>query len=224
MPAVTEAPRKSRTADPRAKNLEKANAARHGRAATALKADARAGRLPVAKLLGDERAKGVKVLSLLRVMRGCDLRLALDALLVCRINGARTCGELADSEREAVAGALSALSPGRTVGTARPVTDEAGPRDAELDRLILYTRAVAPVVELRPSEFAAARTGLEVDPLLLRMVDRMVDALRRYEKEDVGSEVAHVVLGQFLRYRNYVAKVARGEYPPPSLRTPAEVE
>jgi hypothetical protein len=221
MPAVLDAPRSKRAGD---QTETKAAGGRRGSVSASLKADARTGRLPVTRLLADKRAREVKVLSLLRVIRGCDLQLALESLLVSRINGARTCGELSAEEREAIAEALAGLTEGRPGGTVLVITDEPGPRDAELDRLILGTRGVAPVVELKPSEFAAARTGLEVDPLLLRMIDRLVDALRQYEKEDVGGQLAHTVLGQFLRYRNYVPKVARGELPPPSLRSPAEVE
>jgi hypothetical protein len=221
MPAVMDTPRTKRRGDHAG---TKDAGGRRGSVPASLKADARAGRSSVAHLLADSRAREVKVLSLLRVVRGCDLHLALESLLVARINGARTCGQLSAEEREAIEKALAGLTEGKPSGTARVMTDEAGPRDAELDRLLLATRGVAPVVELRPSEFAAARTGLEVDPLLLRMIDRLVDALRRYEKEDVGGQLAHVVLGQFLRYRNYVPKVARGELPRPSLRSPAEVE
>ena len=86
------------------------------------------------------------------------------------------------------------------------------------------TRRTVPAVELVPSEFAAARTGLEVDPVLLRMVDRLVDAVRLYAERDDGGVRARVVAEQWIRYRNYIPKVASGEYPRPGQRGPAVVE
>ena len=84
--------------------------------------------------------------------------------------------------------------------------------------------AQAPSVELAPSEFAAARAGLESDPLLLRMVDRLVDAVRLYVERDDGGVRARVVAEQWIRFRNYRAKVASGELPAPTQRGPAVPE
>lgn len=187
-----------------------------------LKAEARSGRLDVAALLADPRARQAKVLSLLPMVPRCTLHVALEALLACQINGARTCGELSVPERTELARAVQEV--GHGVGRTKHPPAPANPagRDVELDRAITRTRTVA--VELSPAEFAAARTGLEVDPLLLRMVDRLVAALRLYAVRDDGGQQAHVVLEQWLRYRNYLAKLAAGEYTPPSVRGPAEVE
>jgi hypothetical protein len=96
--------------------------------------------------------------------------------------------------------------------------------DRELDRVLSGARIQAPSVELAPSEFAAARAGLESDPLLLRMVDRLVDAVRLYADRDDGGQRARIVAEQWIRFRNYRAKVASGEFPPPKLRGPAVLE
>jgi len=96
--------------------------------------------------------------------------------------------------------------------------------DRELDRVLSGARVHAPSVELAPSEFAAARAGLESDPLLLRMVDRLVDAVRLYAACDDGGVRARAVAEQWVRFRNYRAKVVAGEYPPPAQSSPAAVE
>jgi len=186
-----------------------------------LKADARAGRLGVEALLDDPRAGRVSVLTALSMLPRTSLEAVLEALLVCRINGARECGELPGTERRRL---VIALAEGTRVSpnTLTPAQPEAV--DRELERVLASARVRAPRVELRPSEFAAARVGLETDPLLLRMVDRLVDAVRLYAERDDGGARARVVAEQGIRFRNYNAKVASGEYPPPTLREPAAVE
>jgi hypothetical protein len=96
--------------------------------------------------------------------------------------------------------------------------------DRDLARVLRVTREAVPVVELSPSEFAAARSGLEADPTLLRMVDRLVDVVRMYADHDDGGVRARVVAKQWILFRNYRGKVARGEYPTPSQHGPAVVE
>jgi hypothetical protein len=202
--------------------LAKANQRR--RAITALKADARGGRRSPAALLGDERAAQVKVLTLLTMIPRCTQRVALEALLVCQINGARRCEELSESERRELAAAVLQVGQGIAVSLRRALPSHPEGADRELDRVLRGTRQSVPAVELAPSEFAAARTGLEADPLLLRMVDRLVDAVRLYAERDDGGARARVVAEQWIRYRNHVGKVARGECPPPTQRGPAALE
>jgi hypothetical protein len=202
--------------------LAKAN--RRRAAISALKADARGGRLGPAALLGDPRAAQVKVLTLLSMIPRCTLRVSLEALLACQINGARRCGELSGPERRELAAAVSQIGQGIAVPLRRALPSHPEGADRELDRVLRGTRAAVPAVELAPSELAAARTGLEADPLLLRMVDRLVDAVRLYAERDDGGVRARVVSEQWIRYRNYIGKVARGEYPPPTQRGPAVLE
>lgn len=206
----------------RAASLEKAN--RRRREVAGLKADARAGRLGTEQLLADPRAQKTAAFTLLSMLPRVSLRVALEAFLACQINGARTCGELSSAERTAIAETLSQIGPGiaSLPAPAMPGQSEGG--DRELDRVLSGARVHAPTVELAPSEFAAARTGLESDPLLLRMVDRLVDAVRLYAERDDGGQRARVVAEQWIRYRNYRAKVADGTYPPPKLRGPAVLE
>jgi hypothetical protein len=154
----------------------------------------------------------------------CGLQVSLEALLVCQINGARLCGHLSGPERRALATALSQIGQGNAVPPRRGLPSHPEGADRELDRIVRGTRRTAPAVELVPSEFAAARTGLEVDPVLLRMVDRLVDAVRLYAERDDGGARARVVAEQWIRYRNYIPKVASGEYPRPGQRGPAAVE
>jgi hypothetical protein len=212
----------SAAAAQRAAGLVKAN--RRRREEGALKAEVRSGRLDFTRMVNDRRARKVKVLTLLRTMPRCTLHVALEALLVSRINGARCCGDLTTQEQSALADALAQV--GHAVGGAGrpPLGDGAPRRDKALDEAIGETRRDAPLVELAPSEFAAARTGLEADPLLLRMVDRLIDAVRLYAQRDDGGLRARVVAEQWVRYRNYVGKVARGECPPPAHRSPARLE
>lgn len=186
-----------------------------------LKADARAGRLGVEALLDDPRAGRVSALTALSMLPRTSLEAAFEALLVCRINGARECGELPAAERHRLALALAEGTRHRpnTLTSAQPDAV-----DRQLERVLGAARVRAPAVELRPSEFAAARVGLETDPLLLRMVDRLIDAVRLYAERDDGGVRARVVAEQWIRFRNYNAKVASGEYPPPTLREPAAVE
>jgi len=202
--------------------LAKAN--RRLRTITALKADARGGRRSPAALLGDERAAQVKVLTLLTMIPRCTQRVALEALLVCQINGARRCGELSDSERRELAAVVSKVGQGIAIPPRRAMPSHPEGADRELDRALHGTRRSVPAVELAPSEFAAARTGLEADPLLLRMVDRLIDAVRLYAERDDGGVRARVVAEQWIRYRNYIGKVARGECPPPTQRGPSALE
>ncbi len=205
---------------PRAK---KANLPRR-RKIDELKADARSKRIGPAALLADPRAQRTRVLTLLLVLPGCNQRLALEALLVCQINGARRCGELTPDERSAIARAL--LQVGQGIAPPPPSAMSSQPEgdDRELDRVQSGAPAHAPSVELAPSAFAAARRGLERDPTLMRMVDRLVDAVRFYVERDDGGRRARVVAEQWIRFRNYDAKVASGEYPPPSQRGPAVLE
>jgi hypothetical protein len=56
------------------------------------------------------------------------------------------------------------------------------------------------------------------------MIDRLVDVVRLYAEHDDGGLRARTVAEQWIRFRNYRDKVARGEYPPPSQRGPAVVE
>lgn len=186
-----------------------------------LKADARAGRLGTEALLGDPRACRVNVLTALAMLPRTGLDSVLEALLVCRINGARKCSELSAAERRALGGVL-AEAPGLPTPSLAPA--QPGAVDRDLDRVLAGARVRAAAVELRPSEFAAARAGLETDPLLLRMVDRLVDAVRLYAERDDGGVRARVVAEQWIRFRNYQGKVASREYPPPALREPAVVE
>lgn len=189
-----------------------------------LKADARSGRIGPAALLADPRAQGTRVLSLLLVLPGCNQRLALDALLACQINGARTCSELTQDERSSICEAL--LQIGQGIAPLPPSAMSSQPEgdDRELDRVQSRAPAHAPSVELAPSAFAAARQGLERDPTLLRMVDRLVDAVRFYACSEDGGMRARVVAEQWIHFRAYDAKVASGEYPPPSQRGPAVLE
>ena len=214
-------PREERAAK-RSASLAKANQRRA--AISALKADARAARLGPAALLADQRAAEVKVLTLLSMVPRCTLRVALEALLVCQINGARRCGELSGPERRALAAAVSQIGQGIAVPPCRVLPSHPEGADRELDRVLRGTRQRVPAVELAPSEFAAARTGLEADPLLLRMVDRLIDAVRLYADSYDGGLRARVVAEQWIRYRNYLGKVARGERPPPRQRGPAVLE
>jgi len=203
-------------------SLAKANKQRE--AISALKADARSGRLDTSALLADKRAASVRVLNLLTMQPRCTLRVALDVLLVCQINGARVCGELSEEERVELVGVVSKI--GRGIAGSSPPSDAQPIRgvDRELDRVLRGTSRVVPAVELLPSEFAAARSGLEADPQLLRMVDRLIDAVRLYAERDDGGVRARVVAEQWLLFRNYRDKVASGEYPPPSQRGPAVLE
>jgi len=206
----------------RAAALEKANR-RRGEIAD-LKADARSGRLGPEALFADPRARKVKVLTLLPVIPRCTLRVALEALLVCQINGARHCNDLNAEERRSLSEALVQLGQGIALSPSPAMSSQPEGVDRELDRVLRGTRRIVPAVELAPSEFAAARSGLEADPQLLRMVDRLVDAVRLYADRDDGGVRARVVAEQWIRFRNYRAKVASGEYRPPTQRGPAVVE
>jgi len=215
----------SKRSGPEAKReaaLAKAN--RRRREIAALKADARGARLGAAALLADRRAYSVKAYSLLAWLPGVDLRAALEVLLACQINGARSCGELSEGECSAITAALLQVGRGIALPPAPAMPSQPEGVDRELDRVLSGARVHAPSVELAPSEFAAARAGLETDPLLLRMVDRLVDAVRLYADRDDGGQRARVVAEQWIRFRNYRAKVASGEYPPPSQRGPAVLE
>jgi len=205
-----------------APGLEKAN--RRRREIAALKADARGGRLAPADLLTDPRARSLNVLTLLSMVPRCTLRVVFEALLVCQINGARECGDLSVGERRALARALLKIGQDIAVSPAAAMSRRPEGVDRELDRVLRRTRQAVPAVELVPSEFAAARSGLEADPQLLRMVDRLVDAVRLYADHDDGGLRARVVAEQWLRFRNYRAKVVVGEYPPPKLRGPGVLE
>jgi hypothetical protein len=189
-----------------------------------LKTDARGGRLGAAALLADPRAHSVKAYSLLVWLPGVDLRAALEVLLACQINGARSCAELSEAERSAIAQALLQIGRGIALPPVPAMPSQPEGVDRELDRVLSGARIQAPSVELAPSEFAAARAGLESDPLLLRMVDRLVDAVRLYADRDDGGQRARIVAEQWIRFRNYRAKVASGEFPPPKLRGPAVLE
>ncbi len=222
--AVAKRGSKSREERAPKRSTSRAEANQRRAAISALKADARRARLGAAALLGDERAAQVKVLTLLSMTWHCSLRIALDALLVCQINGARTCGELSEAERRELAAAVSQVRQGIADPPHCALPSHPEWADRELDRVLRSTRQNVPAVELAPSEFAAARTGLEVDPLLLRVVDRLVGAVRLYADRDDGGVRARTVAEQWVRYRNYIAKVARGEYPPPTQRGPAVLE
>jgi hypothetical protein len=206
----------------KSESLEKAN--RRLREIADLKAEARAGRLAPEALLADPRARNVKILTLLPVIPRCTLRVALEALLICQINGARHCDDLSAEERRAISGALFQDGQGIAPSPAPAMPSQSEGVDRELDRVLRGTRRAVPVVELAPSEFAAARAGLEPDPQLLRMIDRLVDAVRLYVDQDDGGARARVVAEQWIRFRNYRAKVVSGEYPPPTLRGPAVLE
>ena len=222
MGAAARSPKRGGSPAQRRANLVKAN--RRKREIAALKAEALHRRLGPAELLADERAAGVKVLQLLVMLPRCTQRVALEALLLCQVNGARTAGELGAEEREAIAAALAEIGRGVVRPTSRARPRRAEGIDGELDRALTDTRQLVPAVELAPSEFAAARTGLEADPLLLRMVDRLVGAVRLYAAEDDGGRRARVVAEQWIRYRNHLGKLARGEAPPPSERGEARAE
>lgn len=206
----------------RAESLEKAN--RRLQEIADLKAEARAGRLPPEALLADPRARNVKLLTLLPVIPRCTLRVALEALLVCQINGARHCDDLSAEERLALSGVLFQIGQGIAPSPAPAMPSQPEGVDRELDRVLRGTCRAVPVVELAPSEFVAARSGLEPDSQLLRMIDRLVDAVRLYVDQDDGGVRARVVAEQWIRFRNYRARVASGEYPPPTQRGPAVVE
>lgn len=206
----------------RAASLDKAN--RRRQEISGLKADARAGRLGAEQLLADSRAQKCEAFILLSMLPRVSVRLALEALLACQINGARSCEELSSAERKAIVEALSQIGPGIASPPARAMPGQSEGDDRELDRVLSGASLQVPTVELAPSEFAAARTGLEKDPLLLRMVDRLVDAVRLYADHDDGGHRARVVAEQWIRYRNYRAKVADGSYPPPKLRGPVVLE
>jgi len=215
----------SKRSGPEAKREAALAKANHRRREIAdLKADARGGRLGAAALLADPRAHSVKAYSLLAWLPGVDLRAALEILLACQINGARSCAELSEAERLAIVRALLQIGRGIALPPASAMPSQPEGVDRELDRVLSGARVHAPSVELAPSEFAAARAGLETDPLLLRMVDRLVDAVRLYADRDDGGQRARVVAEQWIRFRNYRAKVASGEYPPPSQRGPAVLE
>ena len=203
-------------------NLAKAN--KRKREIVALKADARARRLAAAELLADKRAAGVKVLTLLAMIPRCSQRVALEALLACGINGARPAEDLSADERLSLAEALAQIGRGIAVPSHRASPRRPEGTGRELDRILDDTRKLVPAVELAPSEFAKAREGLETDPLLLRMVDRLVDAVRLYAERDDGGRRARVVAEQWIRYRNYREKVASGECPPPTQHGPAVLE
>jgi hypothetical protein len=200
--------------------LEKAH--RRRREIADLKADARSGRLGPVALLADPRARKVKILTLLSMIPRCSLRVVLETLLVCQINGARPCGDLSAAERRSLGEAL--LQIGRGIAPSPAMSSRPEGVDRELDRVLRGTRQAVAAVELAPSEFAAARAGLEPDPQLLRMIDRLVGAVRLYAERDDGGERARLVAEQWIRFRNYRAKVAAGEYPPPTQRGPAVPE
>ena len=231
-PKPRPAPKRRRTPAPnpkpqnaeaqRAASLEKAN--RRRREIAGLKADVRAGRLGAEQLLADPRGRKTEAFTLLSMLPRVSLLIALEAFLACQINGARCCGELSSAERTAIAEALSQVGPDIAPPPPPAMPGQSEGDDRELDRVLFGARVRAPTVELAPSEFALARAGLETDPLLLRMVDRLVDAVRLYIDHDDGGLRARVVAGQWIRYRNYRAKVASGEYPPPKLRGPAVLE
>lgn len=183
-----------------------------------LKSELRSGRLDLEALLTDPRAKDITILRLLPMIPRSSQRTALQVLLECQINGADTCGELSENDRARLVKAFAALIGRRS----RHFSRRSGGDD--LDRIIDATHKVVPIVEHRPTEFIAARIGLEADPQLMRMVDRMVATLRLYEDHDDGGVAAHRVVDQFLRYMKYRNLVANGELPAPSLDSPPEVE
>ena len=206
----------------RAEALAKAN--RRRQEIADLKAEGRAGRLGPEALLADPRAQKVKILTLLPVIPRCTLRVALEALLVCQINGARHCDDLSADERRVLGEALLQGGQGIAPPPVPAVPSQPEGVDRELDRVVHGTRQAVPSVELAPSEFAAARSGLEPDPQLLRMIDRLVDAVRLYADHDDGGVRARLVAEQWIRFRNYRAKVASGEYPLPTQRGAAVLE
>jgi hypothetical protein len=185
MAAARRAPKAPSQGTKRDASLGKANRAR--RRIAELKADARDARLRPAALLADPRAREVKVLTVLSAIPRCTLRVSLEALLACRINGARNCGDLSSEERRALAAALSQVGRGIATPPVPAMPGQPEGDDRELDRVLCGAAVAAPSVELAPSEFAAARAGLESDPLLLRMVDRLVDAVRLYAERDDGA-------------------------------------
>lgn len=208
---------------PVAKRLPARARKRSAREIADLKADARIGRLAPAALLADRRARKVKILTLLSIVPGSSLRMALEALLVCQINGARHCGELKATERRSLGDVLLQIGEGIAPPPVPAMSSQPEGVDRELDRMLRGTCQAVPV-ELAPSEFAAARSGLEPDPQLLRMIDRLVYAVRLYADRDDGGVRARVVAEQWIRFRNYRAKVASGEYPPPTQRGLAVLE
>lgn len=222
MAARAKAPARGGDASQRNANL--AGAKRRNQTIASLKADARARRLGAVELLADKRAAGIKVLTLLGMLPRCSQRTALEALLVCGINGARPVEELSENERLDLAKALAQIGRGIAVSSRRASPRHPEGVDRELDRILTGTRKCVPAVELAPSEFAKARAGMESDPLLLRMVDRLVDAVRLYAERDDGGQRARVVAEQWIRFRNYREKEASGEYPPSTQRGPAVLE
>lgn len=189
-----------------------------------LKSEVRSGRLDLGALLVDPRAKEIAVLRLMPMTPGCTQRTALQALLNCQINGADNCGELSELDRVRLVESFGRLRGRHGTRTAYRRRLEKTSGGGDLDHVIEATEKVVPVVEHRPSEFAAARIGLEADAQLMRMVDRLVAALGFYEDRDDGGAVAHRALDQWLRFRNYRTEVAKGELPPPSIDTLPEVE
>jgi hypothetical protein len=188
--------------------IKKANARRAE--IKGLKTDLRSGRLRLGEALGDGRAGDLTLLKLMTMVPRCTERIALEVLLECRINGAETCGNVDVDDQERV---VSRFNAALSTTWGRSLSAE-----------ISKTRKSVPLVEQRPSEFSAARRGLEVDPLLLLMIDRLVGALRLYVKDDDGGLEAHRVLEQWIRFRVYRDRVAKGELPPPSIKTMPEVE
>lgn len=194
-----------------------------------LKREIRAGHLDLADILCDPRAQEISVLALMPTLPRCGQRTALQALLNCGINGADTCGELDPANRRRLCQALSDLRQGKAVAAASSrLTLQSGVdpgigSDKELQRVVNATRAGAPVVAQVPSEFVEALKGLEGDPLTLRMIHRLLAAIRFYAKEDDGGAVARRALDQWLRLRNYRKRVRRGEIPAPTAGLP-EVE
>jgi hypothetical protein len=194
-----------------------------------LKREIRAGHLDLAAILCDPRAQEISVLALMPTLPRCGQRTALQALLNCGINGADTCGELDPPRRRRLCRALSDLRQGKAVAAAssrlksKSAIDPGVGSDKDLQRVVNATRADAPVVAQVPSEFVEALKGLEGDPLTLRMIHRLLAALRLYAKEDDGGAVARQVLDQWLRLRNYRRRVRLGELPPPTAGLP-EVE
>jgi hypothetical protein len=183
-----------------------------------LKSELRSGRLDLEALLADPRAKDITILRLLPMIPRSSQRTALQVLLECQINGADTCGELSENDRARLVKAFAALIGRRS----RHFSRSSGGDD--LDRIIDATHKVVPIVEHRPTEFIAARIGLEADPQLMRMVDRLVATLRLYEDHDDGGVAAHRTVDQFLRYMNYRKLVANSGLPATSFKSPPEVE
>ena len=198
-----------------------------------LKRELRAGQLDLGGLLRDPRAQKVPVLRLMPMLPRCGQRTALQALMLCQINGADNCGDLSESDRQRLCQTLVSLNQGlaitaaakrMAIGPPPRSSKSSSPRgEGDLDEVVHATRRVVPIVEQKPSEFLRALKGLEGDVLTVRMVERFVAALRFYAKEDDGGAMAHRVLDYWLRLQNYRGRVARGELPPPSLGMP-EVE